>query len=153
MALPTNMNVGVIATESVGETLNHTNKGVSVGAIQTLTLVQGSDLGAGLTNEVVFEMPMPFAGFIREVSVFCYGLTGATTSDVYNVTSAAAVISAQTLSAKASSRVTSITTPAFAEGDKLQLRVTTVVTTGAAKGCAALITIVPIADSTSNPFV
>jgi hypothetical protein len=152
MALPTNMNVGVIATEGVGETLNHVNKGVIVGALQTLTLAQGTDLGAGVTDEVICEVKAPFAGFIREVCVFSYDSTGVATADVYNATSTAAVIAAQTLSDKTSARVTSITTSAVAEGDALQLRVTTA-GGGAAKGTIAVICLVPKADSTSNPFI
>ena len=151
MAIPTNMNAGPQGTKFVGETLNATGKGVIVGALQTMTLAQGSDLGASLTSEVVCEVRAPFAGTIREVCVFSYDSTGVATADVYNATSTAAVIAAQTLTDKTSARVTSITTAAVAEGDQLQLRVTTA-GAGAAKGTIALVTIVPTADSSSNTF-
>lgn len=152
MTLSTNMNHPPLGSNAVGGVNNYPRQGVKVGAIQTVTLSQGTDLGAGLTSEVFFEWRAPFAGFIREATVWVYDVTGTTTTDIYNSTTSTSMIAAQTITDKTSARVTTIASATFAEGDVIQARVTTAASTGASKGAAWVLMIVPTADSSSNQY-
>lgn len=153
MSLPTNMNNAPLGTNAVGGVNNFTTLGVQIGAISTVTLQQGTDFGAGLTSEVVLEWRAPFAGIIREGTVWAYSCTGTTTVDLYNLTTTTTMIAAQTVTSATSARVSTIASASFAEGDQIQVRITTAASTGACKGAAWILTIVPTTDSSKNTFV
>jgi len=151
MATPTNMNTGVNVTNPVGQTANATNKGLQIGTFYPVHLVQGTDLGDAVTAVLVAQWTAPFAGFFRHVGYSNYSSAATSTFLVYNATQAANVIGAVTPTSNVAGAVTSFTTAAFAEGDVIQLRVTTSGGSGASKGLNVWLTAVVTADSGSNP--
>lgn len=150
--MPLVMNVPPLGTGAVGQLTNASNKGLLVGAPIVVPLVQGSDLGNGVTAVLASQWTAPCAGFIRDVTLSNYSIAATMSCDVYNSTQAANVIGSQSPSTNAASRVTTITTPAVAEGDVISLRVTTSGGGGASKGLTAWLLFVPTADSTSNQY-
>jgi hypothetical protein len=153
MAIPTNLNTGPTATGGVGGVINHPSKGGFFGALVPLVFQQGTDLAADITDGVACEIRAPFAGIVREGSVFAYDVTGTTSGDIYNVTTSVVIAADQTLTDATSARVTTFTTSTFAEGDRLQFRITTAASTGACKGAQFILWVIATADSASNPNI
>lgn len=145
-----NTNSGPDGSGAVGGLDNYARLGVQLGALQTVHLAQGTDLGDALTAVLVAQWPASFTGFIREVSHSNYSLAATATFIVYNATAAAAVTGTITPVTNAAARVTTLTTSAFTEGDVIQVRLTTSGGSGAMKGLNVWLLVESTDDSNSN---
>lgn len=140
---PTNINVPVHGTKFPS--------GVT-GADQTVCLSQGTDLGDALTGVIVDQWIAPCAGYIRKLCHMNYSIAATMSFLVYNSTQSANVLGATTPTSNTGAEVTSFTTPSFAEGDVIQLKVTTSGGAGASKGLNVKLFYTPTAGSTVNPL-
>ena len=140
---PANINVPVHGTKFPS--------GVT-GADQTVTMKQGSDLGNGVTDAIVAEWTAPWAGYIRSGSYQTYSVAATCTFRILNNTTSQAIVNATTPTTNTAAALTLVAAgQSFAEGDHIQLLVTTSGGAGACKGLEAYLAFTQLAGTTTSP--
>lgn len=139
---PANVNVPVHGTKYPS--------GVT-GADSYFHLNLGTDLGDALTGVIADSWKAPCAGYIRKICHMNYSVAAVASFLVLNSTQSLNVIGATTPTTNTAAEITSITTPSFAEGDVIQLKVTTSGGSGAVKGLNVHVFYTELAGSTVNP--
>lgn len=140
---PTNVNVPVHGTKFPS--------GIT-GADFPISIGQGSDLGNGVTDSLVDSWIAPWAGYFRNGNYQSMTATATATFRILNNTQSQAVVAATTPTAGTAAALTFVAAgQQFAEGDEIQLLVTTSGGAGAMKGLQVHLMATQLAGSLTNP--